>query len=55
MIRNVRRLAVALGAMLVLVLTGTAGADPAVPVRQISSDPYTNPDTQHRTQVLIAA
>ena len=51
MIRNVRWLAVALGAVLVLVLTGTAAADPAVPVRQISSDPYTNQDTQHRTQV----
>ncbi len=51
MIRNVRWLVVALGTVLVLMLTGTAVADPAVPVRQISNDPYTNPDTQHRTQV----
>src|SRR5213080_1346020 len=45
-----RKLAAAPAAAIALTL-GTASASAAVPLRQLSSDPFTNSSSQHRTEV----
>ncbi|HLO17808.1 MAG TPA: sialidase family protein [Anaerolineales bacterium] len=48
---SIRRFWVAIGMSLILALASPLAALANVPLLQISSDPYTNPDSQHRTEV----
>ena len=48
---HARRSAVSLSLISVVLVLLVASASAAVPLTKISSDPYTNPSSQHKTQV----